>query len=356
MAATAPTTEPIPRVTDDEKQGAIAADITARDSAPGSTTGTIVETGDASKLESGEAVAKPAPGPGLQIPDGGLDAWLVVLGGWLILFCTFGSVNAFGVYQTYYVRTLGKSDSEVAWIGSFQLWLQFTAGIVVGPVFDNGHGRKLMIGGSVLYIICLFMLSLCKEYYQVFLAQGVGCVDSAIRAMPRRTLTFFIAELVFLSASCSCRASQSSHNGSQSAGHLPQASLLAVPASVASHSQVRLVVFMFCSILTLFTSHDQPATGVSRLRIHRPRDRIFDHWLPHHCMRAHQVPYSWSQAPTTAHATPRTEHQGHCTASCIPGHDRWSLLHHGTLHRFVSRAGLANLSIVGSFPAHLLHA
>jgi hypothetical protein len=125
------------------------------------------------KLEEG-GQASSAPKPGFSVPDGGLDAWLVVLAGWLILFCTFGYVNAFGVFQVYYVQALGRSDSEISWIGSFQLWFQLSAGLVVGRVFDEGYGRALVVGGSAIYILCVFMTSLCKEYWQVFLAQGLG--------------------------------------------------------------------------------------------------------------------------------------------------------------------------------------
>ncbi|KAG9107197.1 hypothetical protein FRC07_008671, partial [Ceratobasidium sp. 392] len=39
-----------------------------------------------------------------QIPDGGATAWSTVVGAWLILFCTFGYANAFGVYEDYYTR------------------------------------------------------------------------------------------------------------------------------------------------------------------------------------------------------------------------------------------------------------
>ncbi|KAH7103228.1 MFS general substrate transporter [Auriculariales sp. MPI-PUGE-AT-0066] len=94
----------------------------------------------------------------MQMPDGGLEAWLVVLAGWLIIFSTMGYVQAFGVFQSYYVPALGRSDSDVAWIGSFQMWLQLAAALVVGRLFDEGWGKRF----------------LCKEYWQVFLAQGVG--------------------------------------------------------------------------------------------------------------------------------------------------------------------------------------
>ena len=114
-------------------------------------------------------------------PDGGLDAWLTVLGGWLILFCSFGYVNAFGVYQVYYVRTLGKTDSQVSWIGSFQLWLLFTAGLAVGKLFDAGHGRTLVVSGAAIYVFCLATLSLCTEYHQIFLVQGLGYVNATFK-------------------------------------------------------------------------------------------------------------------------------------------------------------------------------
>ncbi|KAG8764459.1 hypothetical protein FRC12_008097 [Ceratobasidium sp. 428] len=39
-----------------------------------------------------------------DVPEGGFTAWMTVAGSWLILFCTFGYLNAFGVFQDYYVR------------------------------------------------------------------------------------------------------------------------------------------------------------------------------------------------------------------------------------------------------------
>lgn len=42
------------------------------------------------------APAPPTMPPGMNpadFPDGGLDAWLVVFGGWCALFCTFGLIN-----------------------------------------------------------------------------------------------------------------------------------------------------------------------------------------------------------------------------------------------------------------------
>ncbi|QRV97282.1 major facilitator superfamily transporter [Ceratobasidium sp. AG-Ba] len=113
-----------------------------------------------------------------QIPDGGAKAWATVAGAWLVLFCTFGYANAFGAYEDYYTRVYmtNKSSSDIAWIGSTQLCLQFLMGMVSGKLFDEGHFHATVGAGSILCAFSLFMLSLAKEnkFYQVFLPQAVG--------------------------------------------------------------------------------------------------------------------------------------------------------------------------------------
>jgi hypothetical protein len=51
-------------------------------------------------LEKGGVVPKSAPVAGgvnpADFPDGGLEACLVVLGGWFCLFCSFGWINCIG--------------------------------------------------------------------------------------------------------------------------------------------------------------------------------------------------------------------------------------------------------------------
>ncbi|CAE6532578.1 unnamed protein product [Rhizoctonia solani] len=138
---------------------------------------------DAATLDVSNPVAigheKQAPGySSPQIPDGGIVAWSTVAGAWLVLFCSFGYINAFGVYQDYYTRIYmtNKTSSDIAWIGSTQLCLQFLMGLVSGKLFDEGYLHVTVGFGSLLYIFCLFMLSLAKQeqYYQVFLPQAIG--------------------------------------------------------------------------------------------------------------------------------------------------------------------------------------
>ncbi|KFX95830.1 hypothetical protein O988_05626 [Pseudogymnoascus sp. VKM F-3808] len=117
---------------------------------------------------------KNAPGPP---PDGGLEAWLQVVGAFSIMVATWGLVNTYGVYQTYYqtVMLTSNSASSISWIGSLQACLLFIGGLVSGPLFDAGYFRAELIVGLFLICFGMFMTSLCTSYWQVILAQGV-CV------------------------------------------------------------------------------------------------------------------------------------------------------------------------------------
>ncbi|CCM01237.1 uncharacterized protein FIBRA_03285 [Fibroporia radiculosa] len=114
--------------------------------------------------------------PEITIPDGGLQAWLVILGAWIVNFCTFGYSTSFGVCQDYYGLAGASSTSNISWIGSIQIFLLFGMGYPAGRLFDLGYFRYLCITGTFLFVFSLFMLSLAdpSSYYQLFLAQGVG--------------------------------------------------------------------------------------------------------------------------------------------------------------------------------------
>ncbi|KAJ3563680.1 hypothetical protein NP233_g8786 [Leucocoprinus birnbaumii] len=113
-----------------------------------------------------------------EYPDGGLRAWGVVLGGFLMQFCSFGYMSAFGVYQDYYTRIYmtAYSPSAIAWIGSTSAFLLFSIGLVVGRLYDRGYCFYLTYGGSIIISLSLFMLSFVKanQYYGAFLCQGIG--------------------------------------------------------------------------------------------------------------------------------------------------------------------------------------
>ncbi|KAF8520751.1 MFS general substrate transporter [Hysterangium stoloniferum] len=131
-----------------------------------------------SRASANDSLNTEAPTPPVAFPEGGMAAWLTVIGGAAVLFCTLGAVQSFGVFQDYYTRVslTERTPSEVSWIGSFQLFLLFAMSLVSGKLFDEGYFRHLMALGSLIYVFSYFMLSLARphNYYQAFLAQGVG--------------------------------------------------------------------------------------------------------------------------------------------------------------------------------------
>jgi MFS family permease len=64
------------------------------------------------------------------------------------------------------------SPDDIAWIGSLMAFIQFAGGLIAGPLFDR-YGEKIIWPGAVLYVFGLMMTSICKEYWQFMLAQGV---------------------------------------------------------------------------------------------------------------------------------------------------------------------------------------
>ncbi|KAM5538089.1 hypothetical protein V8D89_008286 [Ganoderma adspersum] len=134
---------------------------------------------DAEEIEKDIAVEKVEDAPAVDIgeyPDGGLRAWLVVIGCAAGTCATFGLVNAWGVFQAYYTTTVlkGTSPSTIAWIGSIQYALVFIPGLVVGRIFDMGY-VKLPLGlASALLVTATFLTAECKEYWQFLLCQGIA--------------------------------------------------------------------------------------------------------------------------------------------------------------------------------------
>ncbi|CAA7270046.1 unnamed protein product [Cyclocybe aegerita] len=112
------------------------------------------------------------------LPEGGHRAWLTIFGAFLVQYASFGYINAFGVYQDFYVRDYlsNYSPSDIGWIGGVQIFLNFFLGVFTGRIFDRGHFRSLIIGSILLHAIALFSLSLSRpgSYYQVFLTNGVA--------------------------------------------------------------------------------------------------------------------------------------------------------------------------------------
>ncbi|OXH25673.1 hypothetical protein J008_05326 [Cryptococcus neoformans] len=129
----------------------------------------------ASGLESMMAPSTLAPQRPPPPPDGGFHAWATVAGSFLALFVQFGLANSFGILQTYYEanQLSNLSSSEISWIGGLQQFLLFFGGLFSGRIFDSHGAHILLLPGSLIFTTSLMLTSLCYNYYQFILCQGI---------------------------------------------------------------------------------------------------------------------------------------------------------------------------------------
>ncbi|KAG0698061.1 major facilitator superfamily domain-containing protein [Suillus ampliporus] len=121
--------------------------------------------------------SSPTPRSESDPPDGGFRAWATAFGGFLIQFCGFGYVSSFGVYQDFYTRIYltNKPPSAISWIGALTTFFAVNITLISGPLYDRGWFYRLMIVGSLLQSLSLFVLSFAKpgQFYLAFMVQGV---------------------------------------------------------------------------------------------------------------------------------------------------------------------------------------
>ena len=144
------------------------------------------------------------PGPP---PDGGITAWTQVLMTHLVVFNTWGYINTYGVFQSYYVQTLGHPASDISWVGSVQIFLLFFIGTFSGRAMDAGLVHYTLFAGSVLHVFGIFMASLATKYWHLFLTQGliVG-IGNGLLFCPSISLlsTYFLKKRALAIAIAAC--------------------------------------------------------------------------------------------------------------------------------------------------------
>jgi hypothetical protein len=139
-------------------------------------------------------VASLPPGSGDGgFPEGGARAWSVAAGATGIIFCSLGYCNAFGyvnvlelrsssiswltidsIFQNYYLthQLSNKTPSQISWIGSLQVFFLLSGNVIGGPLFDR-FGGNIVWPPAVMFVFSVMITSLCKEYYQFILCQGI---------------------------------------------------------------------------------------------------------------------------------------------------------------------------------------
>ncbi|MCJ1430015.1 hypothetical protein MMC29_007930 [Sticta canariensis] len=120
-------------------------------------------------------------------PEGGLRAWLVVLGSFSAMVASFGLMNTIGTFQAY-ISTHQLHDLDqgtIAWIFSLFVFLSFFSGVQIGPIFDAKGPRILVLAGSVSLVVSMMLLGSCHEYWHFIVVFGLlGGLGTALIFVP----------------------------------------------------------------------------------------------------------------------------------------------------------------------------
>ncbi|KAH6620246.1 major facilitator superfamily domain-containing protein [Boeremia exigua] len=109
--------------------------------------------------------------------EGGVAAWLTVLGSALVYYASMGVLNSFGFFNNYYSHDFLQNTptSTIAFIGTLQIALMNSLAAVSGALCDHYGVRWLYAGAGSGTAAGLLILSFAQPgcFWQVFLVQGL---------------------------------------------------------------------------------------------------------------------------------------------------------------------------------------
>ncbi|KAJ3323091.1 hypothetical protein HDU76_013729 [Blyttiomyces sp. JEL0837] len=98
-------------------------------------------------------------------PDGGWTAWLVVLGSFIIHFVVLG--------MSYFLEQKLASSSVIAFIGTFGAAVLPGLGLVSGRLAERFGFQRMILIGSIILSLGLFLASFETAVWHLFLTQGL---------------------------------------------------------------------------------------------------------------------------------------------------------------------------------------
>lgn len=79
------------------------------------------------------------------------------------MFASLGIANTLASFEAYLSRNqlASHSPGQIGWIFSIYAFLSFAGGIYIGPLFDVYGPFWLVVPGSVLVVLDMFLLGVC---------------------------------------------------------------------------------------------------------------------------------------------------------------------------------------------------
>jgi MFS family permease len=135
--------------------------------------------------------------------EGGVWAWLAILGSFLVYFASFGVANSFGYFQTFYQLEYlpDSSPSVISFIGTIQITLLYLTGSVAGALFDAYGFKVCTLPSPCISLVpgCQLTTTSSMQYlYPVAALGGAGSLLATSFAQPRAIWQLFLAQGLLL--------------------------------------------------------------------------------------------------------------------------------------------------------------
>ncbi|PVU91393.1 hypothetical protein BB559_004160 [Furculomyces boomerangus] len=101
-------------------------------------------------------------------------AWIIMLGAFINVLFVFGSFNAFGAFQEYYLNEMfvNESATNISWIGTISYTVVLSGGLFAGPIASYIGIRYTCLLGTVVGAIGLLLASFSKTIITLTITQG----------------------------------------------------------------------------------------------------------------------------------------------------------------------------------------
>ena len=109
----------------------------------------------------------------MQPPDGGADAWLCVLGYFLVCIGTLGVQYAYGTLYSELLNALGGSPGGTAFVGSLCAGLMDGLGAVSGIVISRIGSRRACVLGCFLSVSGTAASAAATRLWHLYLTYGL---------------------------------------------------------------------------------------------------------------------------------------------------------------------------------------
>ncbi|AMD18621.1 HBL281Cp [Eremothecium sinecaudum] len=183
-------------------------------------------------------------------PDGGYQAWLVVLGAFMGILPIWGIATSLGVLESHISehQLANVSSSVVSWIFSLHLMACSACCVFSGAYFDrNGEAHSILVG-SVIFVFGIFMTSISTKLWHFVLAFSLccGCATGVlVTPLLSCIATWFYRKRAIATGVATI--------GSSIGGVVIPVTLRSLYASAGFPWAIRVVGFMSAACLTLST-------------------------------------------------------------------------------------------------------